>query len=438
MSFRGVSAFLAIALFCYGSPAFAQQQGGFITNNDPRNPVQVDLSILNQPQAQTAPEENEIILQPPPPRALKIRSLTRPEPPVQRPIPAIDRPKPPTKPVAMAPVAKPAVKPVPVAPAPAVSPVTISTDGKSLVTVPPKPGHKPAVATAAVKHVSPPPPVPESKPVIEKLEIVKSVDKKPVALPLAPVAPAAPVIEPVQAEMKPQIAPEPPKEKPAPAVPVPAPAAPMIVLSPPPAPPIVPEEPIAAPPVIVLPQDKNETKEAKTEIKTETVPEKPVIAPEKPVAPVIPKVSSSAPVPPPEHNRVVQPDAKSAFLEKGPKMIRADNMERAPAKPLAGKNKVSLAFDSSTADLNDTTATALDGVIASLNESEKLRLQLLAYASEVEGSSSSARRLSLSRALAVRAYLMDHGIRPTRVDVRALGSETQEQPVNRVDIIFIE
>jgi len=47
----------------------------------------------------------------------------------------------------------------------------------------------------------------------------------------------------------------------------------------------------------------------------------------------------------------------------------------------------------------------------------------------------SPRRLSLSRALAVRAFLIDQGVRSTRLDVRALGDKTGDGPADRVDIV---
>ncbi len=45
--------------------------------------------------------------------------------------------------------------------------------------------------------------------------------------------------------------------------------------------------------------------------------------------------------------------------------------------------------------------------------------------------------MSLSRALMVRSYLADKGIKPVRLDVRALGSKTTRGPNDRVDIIFL-
>ncbi len=67
---------------------------------------------------------------------------------------------------------------------------------------------------------------------------------------------------------------------------------------------------------------------------------------------------------------------------------------------------------------------------------DALRLQLLAYAGGAAQTPSQARRLSLSRALAVRARLIEKGIRSTRIDVRALGNKSEGGPPNRVDIII--
>ena len=68
-----------------------------------------------------------------------------------------------------------------------------------------------------------------------------------------------------------------------------------------------------------------------------------------------------------------------------------------------------------------------------LREKKDFRLQLLAYAGGQDLSTSKARRMSLSRALAVRSFLINKGVRSTQIDVRALGSKTNEKPVNRVD-----
>ena len=60
----------------------------------------------------------------------------------------------------------------------------------------------------------------------------------------------------------------------------------------------------------------------------------------------------------------------------------------------------------------------------------------MAYASIDGKSESQARRLSLSRALAVRSRLIGAGIRSTRIDVRALGSRVNGGKANRVDLLL--
>jgi hypothetical protein len=66
----------------------------------------------------------------------------------------------------------------------------------------------------------------------------------------------------------------------------------------------------------------------------------------------------------------------------------------------------------------------------------RLRAQIIAYAAGTADSASQARRLSLSRALAVRAYLIERGVASTRLDVRALGHQTDGGSPDRVDIAF--
>ena len=66
------------------------------------------------------------------------------------------------------------------------------------------------------------------------------------------------------------------------------------------------------------------------------------------------------------------------------------------------------------------------------------RLQLKAYAGASGESVSTARRLSLSRALAVRAFLIEQDVRSTRIDVRALGVAADAGPPERVDLVYFE
>jgi outer membrane protein OmpA-like peptidoglycan-associated protein len=94
-----------------------------------------------------------------------------------------------------------------------------------------------------------------------------------------------------------------------------------------------------------------------------------------------------------------------------------------------------IVFAGESAELPPDILPKLDAVAEKLLQDESLRLQLMAYASGTEDTASKARRISLSRALAVRAYLISKGIRSTRMDVRALGNKVEGEPADRVDIV---
>lgn len=96
-----------------------------------------------------------------------------------------------------------------------------------------------------------------------------------------------------------------------------------------------------------------------------------------------------------------------------------------------------VSFGSGTAELPEAARALLERTAAEMKRDETTRLQLIAYAAGTEDASSQARRLSLSRALAVRSYLIEHGVRSTRVDVRALGNKVPDGPPDRVDVMLV-
>jgi outer membrane protein OmpA-like peptidoglycan-associated protein len=104
-----------------------------------------------------------------------------------------------------------------------------------------------------------------------------------------------------------------------------------------------------------------------------------------------------------------------------------------PAAPVEGQ--IQIAFPADSADIPDAAKAELDTLAQKMSADDNLRLQLLAYASGTADEASRARRMSLSRALAVRSYLIKAGVRSTRMDVRALGNNVQGSPADRVDII---
>ena len=160
-------------------------------------------------------------------------------------------------------------------------------------------------------------------------------------------------------------------------------------------------------------------------------PPTPLAKPEPAPAPSpAPKAVEPAPAPkPPAPVAMPEPPAPVA-MPKPPapqqQAARATGPNAAPPQ--------SVAFAPGNADLSEDSSKVLDPLAASLTVDPNLRIQLLAYAGEPNLSASQARRLSLSRALAVRSYLISKGIRSTRIDVRALGSKVPSGTPNRVDL----
>lgn len=105
------------------------------------------------------------------------------------------------------------------------------------------------------------------------------------------------------------------------------------------------------------------------------------------------------------------------------------------ALPVPAEGQISVTFAEGSSELSPEAMAALDKLIEDLRANAGKRIQLLAYAKALDDNTSRARRTSLSRALEVRSYLIERGIQSTRMDVRALGSNVEGEPADRVDII---
>lgn len=236
-------------------------------------------------------------------------------------------------------------------------------------------------------------------------------------------APAAAKPETAKPEAAKRVASAPaePKTPPAPKVATPAPAKPAVTASAAPPPPAI-RKPEAAGTVPAKP--------------AAAVPPPPAV--EKPAAekPTVAQSSQSpvmaVPVPPPAPPGAPQATAPQA---EPPKQVAS--LPKADVAVQPGKS-LQVVFEASGSKLTDQARTELKGLLQGILDKPDLRLQLLAYAGGESLSSSKARRLSLSRALAVRSYLIENGLRSTRIDVRALGNKTTEEPNNRVDVNVVE
>lgn len=92
-------------------------------------------------------------------------------------------------------------------------------------------------------------------------------------------------------------------------------------------------------------------------------------------------------------------------------------------------------FDEDTAAIIGSARSDLDAIGESLRYDPR-RIELKAYGGEPGDKASEARRISLKRGLAVRAYLIGLGIDSRRIDVRALGGVTDTGAADRVDVAY--
>ncbi len=161
--------------------------------------------------------------------------------------------------------------------------------------------------------------------------------------------------------------------------------------------------PPAAPPAPPLPEP---------EITAPAIPAAPSATPAAPTLPVV--TETPVPAPPTPQTAAVDPSAGTGGQEEAARLL----------------------FDSDGMELSDAAKGVIREVAEQLNADETKRLQLMAYAAAAD--TSKARRLSLSRALAVRSELIALGVRSTRIDVRALGSNTDGGPADRVDLILAD
>ncbi len=167
-----------------------------------------------------------------------------------------------------------------------------------------------------------------------------------------------------------------------------------------------------------------------------TAPQKLVPAAKKEAKKEPAKVKSGPPKAVAEIPAPAAPKIKAPKKPEAPMKKAEPEKETASLPPPAG-TALKVIFAATTSRLPNPVKAKLKELAAMMKKKQELRIQLLAYAGGKSFSPSKARRLSLSRALSVRSYLIEKGIRSTRIDVRALGNKTTEEPLNRVDINII-
>ncbi|MEK9970989.1 MAG: OmpA family protein, partial [Ferrovibrio sp.] len=128
------------------------------------------------------------------------------------------------------------------------------------------------------------------------------------------------------------------------------------------------------------------------------------------------------------------PAAAPVPAAPAPQVAAAPAAPRPVPAPVPQGGVVTLSFPGGQGELPAGDLAGLDSLAKQFAAGDD-RLQIRAYAaSTVSDGGSGARRLSLTRALAVRQYLIDKGIRSTRIDVRALGAPTDGSAPDRVEV----
>jgi outer membrane protein OmpA-like peptidoglycan-associated protein len=94
-------------------------------------------------------------------------------------------------------------------------------------------------------------------------------------------------------------------------------------------------------------------------------------------------------------------------------------------------------FGSGQSDLSPASAAAIQNLVKSAPSGDGTSFNVVAYAAGTPEDPSTARRLSLSRALAVRSALMAGGIASSRIYVRALGAPEGDKTPDRAEVAVL-
>jgi outer membrane protein OmpA-like peptidoglycan-associated protein len=150
-----------------------------------------------------------------------------------------------------------------------------------------------------------------------------------------------------------------------------------------------------------------------------------------------PPTPAAAPTAPPPSAPATAP---AAAVPAPPAAAAPATPPQVASLPRRGGLPAQILFAPNVTDLPDQVKPALDAVVVAMKADEQIRIQIVGYASGLPDDASRARRISLQRAVSVRAYLMEQGMRNTqRMDVRALGNKTDAGgPADRVDVMALE
>ena len=143
----------------------------------------------------------------------------------------------------------------------------------------------------------------------------------------------------------------------------------------------------------------------------------PPVQPELPRA--VPDTANITPIPPAPEGVPPPPPAVSATASTA-------------AQPT--QTGLRLTFAPGQSDLSPESMTSLKTLAQGAPTGDTVSFNVMAYAPGSPDDPSTARRVSLSRAMAVRSALVGDGISSARIYVRALGAQYGSGPPDRVDV----
>jgi outer membrane protein OmpA-like peptidoglycan-associated protein len=102
------------------------------------------------------------------------------------------------------------------------------------------------------------------------------------------------------------------------------------------------------------------------------------------------------------------------------------------AQPAPSAPAFTVSFEPQSVEIAQASRGGLEGLVRSLAERGVRQIELRGYASGDDVSD--ARRLALARALSVRSYLIDQGVK-ARIEVNVNGAAARTAPRERVDVL---
>jgi outer membrane protein OmpA-like peptidoglycan-associated protein len=199
---------------------------------------------------------------------------------------------------------------------------------------------------------------------------------------------------------------------------------------------------VAAPGASAIAQSETPTQPARKP------PAKPAPKPAKPTKPATTAKSEPAgpPLPPPPPPPIVPPAPPPVVVIPPPLDVPTRPVQPPPPVPIVAdapgdalpvKDGIRLTFGAGRSDLNQATADAVRAVAHDLAPAATVSVN--AFAGGSPDDPSTPRRVSLARALNVRALLITEGVASTRINVRAFGATqgAADGPADRVDVTVV-